>query len=197
MFLKIFHFVQFFQLYKMHFFETGHVFSFTQIFQPFLTSSKNGTQKIFRTPDIDCTEKYEKFNSIFCWATFCFNDFGQSIWHRIDQLSQFRNIQWASSFDQSGFQLTFCFESTISKRLIELISQMFSRIEIWTLCWPFKQMHAVFFHPALSRFSCMLRIVVLLKNEIGWQVQLISRLEQMLVQNATVVLGVHSRINKF
>ena len=74
---------------------------------------------------------------------------------------------------------------------------MLNWIEVGALSWPFQQSDVIFIHPFGRQTSCMLGIVVLLEDEVRRHAQLVSGLEQVVVQNFTVEFGVHAIVDEF
>ena len=74
---------------------------------------------------------------------------------------------------------------------------MLNWIEVGALSWPFQQSDGIFIHPLGRQPSCMLGIVVLLEDEVRRHAQLVSGLEQVVVQNFTVEFGVHAIVDEF
>jgi len=58
-------------------------------------------------------------------------------------------------------------------------------------------MHSIFVEPAGGYSSRMFGVVVLLEDKIWRHLQLVGRLEEVVVHDAAVVLSIHSVVNEF
>ena len=121
--------------------------------------------------------------SILCWCTFGSNYSLKYFWiwcHKLGTpiFGQFCPFLFAAplKLHQVGWEVSVHSHFQISP-------EMFNRILVWALAWPLKDIHRVVLKPLLWYLGCVLRVVVLLKDEPSPQSEVKSALEQVFIQD--------------
>jgi hypothetical protein len=73
---------------------------------------------------------------------------------------------------------------------------MLNRVKIWGLSWLVHDLDLMIFEPGCCFFALMLRIIILLKEDILMLfLEILDRAQEFIFQNAAVKVKVHSPIN--
>ena len=73
----------------------------------------------------------------------------------------------------------------------QLFSGLLDRIQVWPLTGPLKDIQRLVLKPLLYCLGCVLRVIVLLEDELLAQSEVLSPLDQVFIKDLSVLCSVH------
>ena len=123
--------------------------------------------------------------SILCWCTFGSNYSLTSFWIWCHKLGTPIFGQFCPFLFAAPLKLHQVGREAPVHSHFQMSPEMFNRIQVWALAGPLKDIHRVALKPLLWYLGCVVRVVVLLKDEPSPQSEIKSALEQVFIQDVS------------